>query len=95
MARNTKPKFSAWQRFRQKAMWSAVPTVGRANAGALELLQKGELPADHWDWECGAGFRFRRDEDAQEESAAKAPAQRCVPIMFEMQCIVSVSSLGA
>ena len=54
----------------------AALTSGRADAGALELLQKGELAAHHWDWECGAGFRFTRDEDAQEEGAAKASAHR-------------------
>ena len=51
------------------------------DAGALELLQKGELPADHWDWESGAGFRFKRDEDLQEESAVKATLQRYVPLL--------------
>lgn len=52
-----------------------------ADAGALELLQEGELPADHWDWESGAGFRFARDEDLQEESAAVAPPQRWVSVV--------------
>ena len=65
-----------------------------ADAGALELLQKGELPADHWDWECGAGFRFARDEDVQEESAAKALTRRCVPMVNGMQYLVLASSLG-
>lgn len=45
---------------------------GMLLAGALELLQRGQLSADHWDWERGAGFRFNRDEDAQEESAANS-----------------------
>ena len=57
-------------------------TCERPDAGALELLQEGELSADHWDWECGAGFRFARDEDVQEESAAKAPPQRCVSLVL-------------
>ena len=43
-----------------------------ADAGALELLQSGELSAEHWDWECGAGFSFTRDEGIQENGSAKA-----------------------
>ena len=34
-----------------------------ASAGAVELLQTGRLPADHWDWAMGAGFSFTPDED--------------------------------
>lgn len=37
-------------------------------AGAVELLQKGRLPADHWDWKWGADFRFVKDGDAGEET---------------------------
>lgn len=46
-----------------------------ADAGALELLQSGELSAEHWDWECGAGFSFTRDEDIQENGSAKASSK--------------------
>ena len=45
---------------------------GVMGAGALELLQRGELPADFWDWECGAAFRFARDEGADEGAAGRA-----------------------
>ncbi len=79
VACTTKAKLPCMASACQAALWSAALISGRADAGALELLQKGELPADHWDWECGAGFRFVRDEDVQEESAAKASTQRCVP----------------
>ena len=44
-------------------------------AGALELLQRGELPADFWDWECGAAFRFARDEGAEEGVAGRASSR--------------------
>ena len=72
---------------------NAALTCERPDAGALELLQEGELSADHWDWECGAGFRFARDEDVQEESAAKAPPPRCV-FCFIVWCMVSAASTG-
>ena len=45
------------------------------SAGALELLQRGELPADFWDWECGAAFRFARDEGAEEGAAGRASSR--------------------
>ena len=47
-----------------------------ADAGALELLQSGELSAEHWDWACGAGFSFTRDEDMQENGSAKASSKK-------------------
>ena len=45
------------------------------SAGALELLQRGELPADFWDWECGAAFRFARDEGTDEGAAGRASSR--------------------
>lgn len=32
--------------------------------GNLELLQQGQLPASHWDWQSGAAFRFWEGEGA-------------------------------
>ncbi|KAK9846341.1 hypothetical protein WJX81_001906 [Elliptochloris bilobata] len=40
--------------------------------GAVELLQSGRLPADHWDWTMGAGFSFAPEED--EPAASPDPA---------------------
>ena len=38
-----------------------------ACAGAVQLLQTGRLPADHWDWAMGAGFSFTPEEDCSSE----------------------------
>jgi len=31
--------------------------------GVVELLTTGALPRDHWDWRCGAAFRWGKGED--------------------------------
>jgi 2',5'-phosphodiesterase len=31
--------------------------------GVIELLQTGQLAADHWDWKMGAAFRWGKDEE--------------------------------
>ena len=60
-----------------------VPNRKLVHPGAVELLQNGKLPADHWDWTWGADFRFVKDEDADEgtsehttSASASAPADR-------------------
>jgi 2',5'-phosphodiesterase len=48
--------------------------------GVVELLQTGRLSRDHWDWRCGASFRWGKgeeeyaDEPSSEGAAAKAAA---------------------
>ena len=50
--------------------------------GAIELLSKGSLPADFWDWKFGADFKWEKGEegaategDNSNAAAAAAPSQ--------------------
>lgn len=40
--------------------------------GTIELLQSGQVPADHWDWINGMAFKWERSEEeyTQQEAAA-------------------------
>lgn len=35
------------------------------SAGVVDLLRKGSLPADHWDWHWGSGFTWEREEEGE------------------------------
>ena len=67
--------------------WLMLPTVLPMCAGAVELLQKGSLPPDHWDWAWGADFRFAKDGDAGEDTGDHAstsgskPGNRQAPLL--------------
>jgi hypothetical protein len=51
--------------------------------GAIELLSKGSLPADFWDWKFGADFKWEKGEEgaatdgnnSNAAAAAAAPSQ--------------------
>ena len=45
-------------------------------AGTLELLRRGQLPADFWDWRDGADFSFRGAGDAEEDAHAAAALEK-------------------
>ena len=42
--------------------------------GVVELLQAGGLSRDHWDWRCGASFRWGKGEDEYGDATGGATA---------------------
>lgn len=50
----------------------------RLGAGNLELLSSGRVPANHWDWEYGKVFRFKKAHEDEgnedEDEPANGPA---------------------
>lgn len=43
--------------------------------GAIELLSKGNLPSDYWDWAFGVNFKWKKQEEAEgAEQSTTTPA---------------------
>lgn len=46
--------------------------------GTLELLRRGHLPADFWDWRDGADFSFRGSGTVEEDAHAAAVIEETI-----------------
>ena len=47
--------------------------------GAIELLSKGRLPADFWDWSYGAAFKWEKGEEGANGDSEGLSAALAVP----------------
>ena len=47
-------------------------------SGTLELLRRGQLPADFWDWRDGADFSFRASGTVEEDAHAAAVIEETI-----------------
>lgn len=61
-------------------------------AGTLELLRRGQLPADFWDWRDGADFSFRGAGDAEEDALAAAALEKATAAAAAAAGVASASA---